>query len=143
MFFSLLKRPLVGPLLKSLSFVVGDSTARGPPWARQKWKRPCGFQLHPGILGLGLLTNLSLPVSCLQPWLKNRDSGLECCRALPAGCLRASCPSQPCLWAGCWELWTSELKGPRRKSSLVLASLGAWSLRGPRKLPCGSSSHWQ
>lgn len=43
------------------------------------------------------------------PWLKNLQLWVELLQGSMASCLLASCPSQPCLWAGCWQLWTSEL----------------------------------
>lgn len=70
--FRVLQRLLVGLLLKSLLFVVRDGAANSPAWAQQKWKRPSGFQLSPGILSLGLLTSLSLPASCPRSWPKNQ-----------------------------------------------------------------------
>lgn len=126
----LLLRPLVGRLSKSLPLVLRDGAASHPAWTERKWTRPCGFQLHPGIL-MGLSPNLSLPVSCPQPWLKNLQLRVELLQGSMAGCLLASCPSQPCLWGGCWQLWASELTGPGREWRLVLTSPGTWSLRGP------------
>lgn len=119
--FSVL-RPLVGLFFTSLPFVVKDSAASSPLWTGQMWKWLCRLQLHPGILSLGLLTNLSLPVSCPQPWLKNHYSQSELLQGLLAVCFPASWPYTALPF--CWVLVTQGI------AKSVLRDVGGYVVWG-------------